>query len=257
MTTVIGPVKFRPDGTGIVQAAFAQWQNGKQELVWPKEFATAPLAYPGAAVRQALSVARSSPAACPFSRWQRVSKGFGGVRAVHDVSFTLDGGRAARRHGPERLGQDHALQPDRRRAAPRTPATIRLRGARRSRGCAPHRVCARGIARTFQLVPPVRRPDRAARTCWSAASTAATARRRRRDGRGRAAARAGRAGGPGATCPAASSRSSTASGSSWPARWPPAPSCCCSTSSWPGSTRRDRRRRWRSSDRCRPGASPC
>jgi len=46
MTTVIGPVKFRPDGTGIVQAAFAQWQNGKQELVWPKEFATAPLAYP-------------------------------------------------------------------------------------------------------------------------------------------------------------------------------------------------------------------
>jgi len=46
MTTVIGPVKFRPDGTGIVQSAFAQWQNGKQELVWPKEFATAPLAYP-------------------------------------------------------------------------------------------------------------------------------------------------------------------------------------------------------------------
>jgi branched-chain amino acid transport system substrate-binding protein len=44
--TVIGPVKFRPDGTGIVQAAFAQWQNGKQELVWPKEYATAPLAYP-------------------------------------------------------------------------------------------------------------------------------------------------------------------------------------------------------------------
>ena len=46
MTTVIGPVKFRPDGTGIVQQAFLQWQNGKQELVWPKEFATAPLACP-------------------------------------------------------------------------------------------------------------------------------------------------------------------------------------------------------------------
>src|SRR5581483_10725580 len=46
MTTVIGPVKFRPDGTGIVQAAFAQWINGKQELIWPKEFATAQLAYP-------------------------------------------------------------------------------------------------------------------------------------------------------------------------------------------------------------------
>jgi branched-chain amino acid transport system substrate-binding protein len=46
MTTVLGPVKFRPDGTGIVQAVFVQWINGKQELVWPKEFATAPLAYP-------------------------------------------------------------------------------------------------------------------------------------------------------------------------------------------------------------------
>jgi branched-chain amino acid transport system substrate-binding protein len=46
MTTVIGPVKFRPDGTGVVQAVFVQWQNGKQELVWPKESATLPLAYP-------------------------------------------------------------------------------------------------------------------------------------------------------------------------------------------------------------------
>jgi branched-chain amino acid transport system substrate-binding protein len=46
MTTVIGPVKFRPDGTGIVQSVFLQWLNGKQELVWPKESATTPLAYP-------------------------------------------------------------------------------------------------------------------------------------------------------------------------------------------------------------------
>jgi branched-chain amino acid transport system substrate-binding protein len=46
LMTVIGPVKFRPDGTGVVQGAFLQWLNGKQELVWPKEFQTAPLAYP-------------------------------------------------------------------------------------------------------------------------------------------------------------------------------------------------------------------
>jgi branched-chain amino acid transport system substrate-binding protein len=45
-STVIGPVKFRADGTGVVQGAFLQWINGKQELVWPKDFATAPLAYP-------------------------------------------------------------------------------------------------------------------------------------------------------------------------------------------------------------------
>jgi len=46
MTTVIGPVKFRANGTGIVQSVFLQWIKGKQELVWPKESATAPLAYP-------------------------------------------------------------------------------------------------------------------------------------------------------------------------------------------------------------------
>jgi branched-chain amino acid transport system substrate-binding protein len=49
MTTVVGPVKFRPNGTGIVQGAFLQWLNGKQELVWPKEFQTVPLAYPAPA----------------------------------------------------------------------------------------------------------------------------------------------------------------------------------------------------------------
>lgn len=46
MTTVVGPVKFRPDGTGIVPSVFIQWLNGKQELVWPKEFATAAFVYP-------------------------------------------------------------------------------------------------------------------------------------------------------------------------------------------------------------------
>ena len=46
MNTVIGSVKFRPDGTGIVPQALLQWQNGKQELVWPKETATATLAFP-------------------------------------------------------------------------------------------------------------------------------------------------------------------------------------------------------------------
>lgn len=46
MMTVMGPVRFRPDGTGIMPFVFVQWINGKQELVWPKDWATAPLAYP-------------------------------------------------------------------------------------------------------------------------------------------------------------------------------------------------------------------
>ncbi len=46
MMTVLGPVRFRPDGVGDIKVAIIQWQKGKQELVWPKEFATAPFVYP-------------------------------------------------------------------------------------------------------------------------------------------------------------------------------------------------------------------
>lgn len=45
-TTVVGPVRFRQDGTGDVKVFFQQWLKGKQELVWPKEFATASFGYP-------------------------------------------------------------------------------------------------------------------------------------------------------------------------------------------------------------------
>jgi branched-chain amino acid transport system substrate-binding protein len=52
MTTVIGPVRFRADGTGEVKVFFQQWLNGKQELVWPKDFATAPFAFPAPGFNQ-------------------------------------------------------------------------------------------------------------------------------------------------------------------------------------------------------------
>jgi branched-chain amino acid transport system substrate-binding protein len=45
-TTVVGPVRFRSDGTGEVTVFFQQWLKGKQELIWPKEFATAQFGYP-------------------------------------------------------------------------------------------------------------------------------------------------------------------------------------------------------------------
>jgi branched-chain amino acid transport system substrate-binding protein len=44
--TVIGPVKFNPDGTGVVETLLPQWQNGKSELVWPRSHASAEFAYP-------------------------------------------------------------------------------------------------------------------------------------------------------------------------------------------------------------------
>lgn len=46
METVIGPVTFNEDGTGNVVTAILQVQNGRPELVWPAEFATADLAFP-------------------------------------------------------------------------------------------------------------------------------------------------------------------------------------------------------------------
>lgn len=46
METVVGPVTFRDDGTGVVTAPYLQYQGGQIELIWPREFATADLVYP-------------------------------------------------------------------------------------------------------------------------------------------------------------------------------------------------------------------
>jgi branched-chain amino acid transport system substrate-binding protein len=44
--TVIGPVRFNADGTGVVEPLLPQWQNGKTELIWPRDQASAPFLYP-------------------------------------------------------------------------------------------------------------------------------------------------------------------------------------------------------------------
>ena len=81
-----------------------------------------------------------------------VSKAFAGVQAVRDVSFAVPEGAVLGIMGPNGSGKttlfnliSGALRPDRGR--------IRLRGQEIT-GLPPHRVCAHGIARTFQHVRP-------------------------------------------------------------------------------------------------------
>ena len=82
----------------------------------------------------------------------RLTKGFGGVLAVRDVGFTLEAGELLGVMGPNGSGKTTlfnliagALRPD--------GGRIAFHG-RDITGLSPHRVCARGIARTFQLVRP-------------------------------------------------------------------------------------------------------
>jgi len=86
----------------------------------------------------------------PLLEVERVSKSFGGVRAVGDVSFTLAEGELVGVMGPNGSGKTTlfnliagALRPD--------AGQIRFAGHPIG-GLAPHRVCGRGVARTFQLV---------------------------------------------------------------------------------------------------------
>jgi branched-chain amino acid transport system ATP-binding protein len=88
----------------------------------------------------------------PLLEVERLSRRFGGVRAVHEVSFVLEEGGLLGIMGPNGSGKTTlfnliagALRPD--------SGRVRL-GGRDIAGLPPHRVCAAGIARTFQLVRP-------------------------------------------------------------------------------------------------------
>ena len=82
----------------------------------------------------------------------RVSKTFGGVAAVKSVSLTVEAGEILGVLGPNGSGKttlfnlvSGALVPD--------GGEIQFLGERIN-GLAPHQICRRGLARTFQLVRP-------------------------------------------------------------------------------------------------------
>jgi branched-chain amino acid transport system ATP-binding protein len=88
----------------------------------------------------------------PLLEVERVSKDFGGVRAVHDVSLSLEKGELLGLMGPNGSGKTTLLNLVAGALRP-TAGRIRLRGQDIA-GLAAHRICALGLARTFQLVRP-------------------------------------------------------------------------------------------------------
>ena len=83
---------------------------------------------------------------------EQLTKSFGGLRAVHGVSLAIEAGELLGIMGPNGSGKTTlfnliagALTPD--------GGSIRLRGEKIG-GLSPHRICAKGVARTFQLVRP-------------------------------------------------------------------------------------------------------
>jgi branched-chain amino acid transport system ATP-binding protein len=81
-----------------------------------------------------------------------ISKAFGGLQAVQDLSFHLDAGEMLGLIGPNGAGKTTAfnlltgfLAPD--------AGEVRFRG-QSVRGLRPHAICRLGLARTFQIVRP-------------------------------------------------------------------------------------------------------
>lgn len=84
----------------------------------------------------------------------RISKSFGGVQALQDVSFTVNDGAIFGIMGANGAGKTTLFATIAGNLAP-TSGEVRLRDQKLT-GLPPHRVAASGIARTFQIVRPFR-----------------------------------------------------------------------------------------------------
>ena len=154
-----------------------------------------------------------------------LGKRFRGLRAVHDVSFTVPAGAIHALIGPNGAGKTTIFNMIAGVFAPDSGA-VRLDGQVIS-GLRPDRICDAGVGRTFQLVKPFKGLSVLENVTVGALASQGASRRGARGGRGdpvaarplRSTPSAGRE--PDA-CP-------TASAWRWRARSPPSPSCCCST----------------------------
>jgi branched-chain amino acid transport system ATP-binding protein len=90
----------------------------------------------------------------PVLELRNVSKSFGGLQALSDVSFTVEAEEIFAIIGPNGAGKTTLFNCVAGAMAP-TAGQIRLDGHRID-GRRPHEVCRRGLARTFQIVKPFR-----------------------------------------------------------------------------------------------------
>ena len=120
-----------------------------------------------------------------------LTKRYGGLVAVDQVTMRVESRRGARRHRPERRRQDHPVQPDHRRGASHRGQRP-LRRPDRSPACRRIAICQRGMSRTFQLTALF--PEMTARENTRLAAQARLARRWQPCGGGAVFAEAARRG---------------------------------------------------------------
>ena len=87
----------------------------------------------------------------PLLEVENVSKRFGGVRALDGIDFTVGRGEVVGLIGPNGAGKTTLFNVV--CGLPPTSGTVRFDGEAIT-GWPPHRICRRGIARTFQLTRP-------------------------------------------------------------------------------------------------------
>ena len=170
---------------------------------------------------------------------RNVTMRFGGVTAVSELTMDIPEGSIVGLIGPQRRGQNHRLQRDYRLYRP-TEGEVVFAG-RRITGMDPHRICALGMARTFQNIRlfynetalenvMIGRHVRRSGHWWGAVLGLPGARREERDIRDKALELLRRVGSPltptkpPLPCP-------TAHSAAWksPEPWPRNQSSCCST----------------------------
>ena len=194
-----------------------------------------------AAAAAAVGVATSAP---PLLRLDKVSKRFGGLSVLEDVSFEVPKGSVFGLIGPNGAGKTTVFNLVTGLLAP-TGGSIALGGTSLV-GVKPHRITRLGISRTFQNIRIFKEMTLLENVVvgmhthlgYGVPQLAVLPARLSRGGkegtraRARSCCRGSDSSARRATSPT-SSPTATSASSSWPAPWPPSRRCCCSTSPWP------------------------